>query len=110
MGHLEGMFIEFKHRLLRRNVSGRAILILKLRSPDVFPIPAEYLANATHKAAILSDGNGKARNTVVRDPYSPEWFIRYRMLQEEIQPTCCELPSELEKLPGYTSEIQPNIR
>src|SRR6266851_10198278 len=62
-------------RVVHRNISDRAIQVLKLRSPDVHPTSARCLVTVTYKAGVLGDGHGKARGTVARERYSPEWFV-----------------------------------
>ena len=67
-------------RVVHRHIRDRAIQVVKLRSPDVLPIIARYLATVTYKAGILGDGNGKARDTVARERYPPYWLIGFGVL------------------------------
>src|SRR5947209_15659727 len=66
-------------RVVHGNIRDRAIQVLKLRSPDVLPIIARYLATMTYKAGILGDGHGKARDTVARERYPPYWLVGFRV-------------------------------
>src|SRR5258708_6605965 len=69
--------------IIHRNMSDGTIQVLQLRSPGVFPFPAGCFATVPYKAGILCDGDGKACNTVVREPDSPAWLkllIRFGVL------------------------------
>src|SRR6266851_9957368 len=62
---------------------GRSLSLMRMRSPGVFPFPAGCFATVPYKAGILCDGDGKACNTVVREPDSPAWLkllIRFGVL------------------------------